>query len=46
MRIDPAKVGDARIFRPWGWTVALVVSEDLKNAMEEAGLTGTKFEEA
>ncbi|MBZ4419103.1 imm11 family protein [Myxococcus sp. RHSTA-1-4] len=46
MRIDPAKVGDARIFRPWGWTVALVVSEDLKDAMEEAGLTGTKFEEA
>ncbi len=46
MRIDPTKVGDARIFRPWGWTVALVVSEDLKVAMEEAGITGTKFEEA
>jgi hypothetical protein len=46
MRIDPAKVGDARIFRPWGWPVALVVSEDLKAAMEDAGITGTKFEEA
>jgi hypothetical protein len=46
MRIDPAKVGDARIFRPWGWSVALVVSEDLKAAMEDAGITGTKFEEA
>lgn len=43
MRIDPAKVGDARIFRPWGWTVALIVSEDLKQAMEQEGLTGTRF---
>jgi hypothetical protein len=45
MRIDPAKAGDARIFRPWGWTVALVVSEDLKQAMEAEGISGTKFEE-
>ncbi|WP_257457763.1 imm11 family protein [Archangium lipolyticum] len=45
MRIDPAKVGDARIFRPWGWTVALIVSEDLKEALEREGLTGTKFTE-
>ncbi|MCP3137155.1 hypothetical protein LXT23_07380 [Pyxidicoccus sp. QH1ED-7-1] len=45
MRIDPTKVGDARIFRPWGWSVALIVSEDLKQAMEDAAITGTKFEE-
>ena len=45
MRIDPRKAGDARIFRPWGWSVALVVSEDLKNAMDAEGITGTKFEE-
>lgn len=44
MRIDPAKVGDAHIFRPWGWNVALLVSEDLKDAMEAVGITGTKFE--
>ena len=43
MRIDPAKVGDARIFRPWGWEVALVVSEELKEAMTREGITGTKF---
>lgn len=43
MRIDPAKVGDAQIFRPWGWPVALVVSKDLKQAMEAEGITGTRF---
>jgi hypothetical protein len=45
LRIDPAKVGGARIFRPWGWTVALIVSEELKQAMEQEGLTGTRFVE-
>jgi hypothetical protein len=40
------KVGDARVFRPWGWRVALVVSEDIKEALEAAGLTGTRFVEA
>ena len=44
MRIDPTKVGDAQIFRPWGWNVALIVSEDLMDAMEAVGITGTKFE--
>ena len=43
LRIDPTKVGDTRIFRPWGWRVALVVSEDLKQALEQEGITGTKF---
>jgi hypothetical protein len=45
MRIDPAAPGDAKIFRPWGWTVALVVSEELKDAMGRVGATGAKFEE-
>jgi hypothetical protein len=45
MRIDPSKVGDARIFRPWGWRVALIISEDIKQAIESAGLTGTRFVE-
>ena len=45
MRIDPAKAGDARVFRPWGWRVALVISEELKLAIENAGLTGTRFVE-
>jgi hypothetical protein len=45
MRIDPSKVGDAKVFRPWGWTVALIVSEDVKDALERAGVTGVKFTE-
>lgn len=45
MRIDPAKVGDAKVFRPWGWPVVLVVSEDIKEALERAGITGVRFKE-
>jgi len=45
LRIDPEKVGDTRIFRTWGWSIALIVSEDLKRAIEEAGLTGVRFVE-
>ncbi len=46
LRVDPTKVGEARIFRPWGWRVALVVSEGLKQALEQEGITGTRFVEA
>ncbi|MFY2561714.1 imm11 family protein [Corallococcus terminator] len=45
MRIDPTKVGDAKVFRTWGWSIALIVSEDIKDAMERAGVTGAKFQE-
>jgi hypothetical protein len=45
MRIDPTKVGDAKVFRTWGWTIALIVSEDIKEALERAGVTGVKFKE-
>ena len=45
MRIDPTRVGEARIFRPWGWTMVLLVSEDVKEAMEREGLTGMRFTE-
>ncbi|WP_395812493.1 imm11 family protein [Archangium minus] len=45
MRIDPTKPGDARIFRPWGWTGALIISEDLKQALEREHITGTRFTE-
>lgn len=45
MRIDPAKVGDAKVFRTWGWTIALIVSEDIKEALERAGITGLSFRE-
>nr|WP_224240944.1 DUF1629 domain-containing protein [Hyalangium gracile] len=45
MRIDPSKVGDAKVFRPWGWMGALLVSEEIKEALERSGATGTKFKE-
>lgn len=45
MRIDPAKVGDAKVFHPWGWTVVVIVSEDIKEAFEREGITGVKFQE-
>jgi len=46
LKVDPAKVGTASIFRPWGWTVTLIVSERIKLAMERAGIVGAKFMEA
>jgi hypothetical protein len=45
LRIDKTKVGDAKVFRPEGWEVALIVSEDIKDALERRGATGTRFEE-
>lgn len=45
LRIDRAQVGDAKVFRPWGWHVALIVSEDIKNALEHTGATGLEFTE-
>jgi hypothetical protein len=45
MRIDSSKVGDAKVFRPWGWTVALIVSADIKDALERVGAVGVKFTE-
>lgn len=45
MRIDPTKVGDAKVFRSWGWDVVLIISEDIKQALERMGATGAKFTE-
>ncbi len=45
LRIDPSKVGDAQVFRTWGWWVALIVSEDIKDALERLGATGAEFQE-
>jgi len=45
MRIDKTKVGNAKVFRPEGWPVALIVSEEIKDALERMGATGTRFEE-
>lgn len=45
MRIDPRRVGNAQVFRPWGYEVVLIVSEDIKQALERVGATGTRFTE-
>jgi hypothetical protein len=45
LRIDKAKVGNAKVFRPDGWEVVLIVSEEIKSAMEGMGATGTRFQE-
>jgi hypothetical protein len=45
LRIDASKVGDAQVFRPWGWLVVLLVSEEVKEALERIGATGAKFKE-
>jgi hypothetical protein len=42
MRIDPGKVGGARVFRTWGWPV-LVVAAEVKQTMEREGLKGPRF---
>jgi hypothetical protein len=45
MRIDRAKVGVARVFRCEGWTVPLIVSGEIRDALDRTGATGTRFEE-
>ena len=45
LRIDKAKVGNAKVFRPEGWSTALIVSKEIKDAMEAMGATGTRFQE-
>lgn len=45
MRIDRAQVGSAQVFRPEGWTVSLIVSGEIHDALERMGATGTRFEE-
>ncbi|MDY7228405.1 imm11 family protein [Hyalangium rubrum] len=45
MRIDKAKAGSALVLRCEGWSSPLIVSEEIKNALEGMGATGTRFEE-
>jgi hypothetical protein len=46
LKVDPTKIGDAHIFRPWGWDVAIIVSDTLKQALEQESITGMKYVEA
>lgn len=45
LRVDPVKIGAANIFRPQGWTDALIISERFKVALEEDDITGPCFVE-
>jgi hypothetical protein len=45
LRIDKSKVVDERVFRLWGYHVALIVDAEIKEALERAGITGGRFEE-
>jgi hypothetical protein len=38
-------VGNAKVFRPDGWEVVRIVSEEIKSAMEAMGATGTRIQE-
>lgn len=44
LRIEPSQVGDRDIFRPWGWQLAIIVSERVKEALE-VGTSGARFTE-
>jgi hypothetical protein len=41
--LDITRAGDARLFRLWGWEMMVIVREDVKTAIEEAGITGGRF---
>jgi hypothetical protein len=45
MRIDKSKVGSAQVLRCEGWEGPLIVSGEIKDALEHMGATGTRFEE-
>ncbi|WP_164021521.1 imm11 family protein [Pyxidicoccus trucidator] len=45
LRIDKSLVGDVKVFRTWGWPIALIVPEDIKEALERTGATGMRFTE-
>jgi hypothetical protein len=45
MRIRVRPAGTAKVFRPWGWPFALIVTEEIKDALEKVGATGMRFME-
>ncbi|RYZ41626.1 MAG: hypothetical protein EOO71_11250 [Myxococcaceae bacterium] len=44
LRIDTSKVGDARVFRLWGWSPPIIVDEEIKAALEHVGIVGGEFD--
>lgn len=45
LRIDKSKVGDARVFRLWGYHIPIIVDGEIKEALERNGISGGKFDE-
>lgn len=45
LRIDKSKVGEARVFRLWGWYPPIIVEGELKAALELTGFAGGVFDE-
>jgi hypothetical protein len=45
VRIDPTKVGRPQVFRPWGWKMAFIVSENIQRELAFSGFTGMDFQE-
>lgn len=45
MRIDKTQAGSANVFRCEGWIGPLIVSGEIKGALDRMGATGTRFEE-
>jgi hypothetical protein len=45
LHVDKSRVGSAKVFRPEGWSGTLIVSEEIKEALERIGALGTKFQE-
>ncbi|WP_394003241.1 imm11 family protein [Luteimonas sp. WGS1318] len=42
--VDPKKIGDSHIFRVMGYIGAIVVSEEVRDRFERAGVVGAIFE--
>ncbi|MDC0711675.1 hypothetical protein POL68_24620 [Stigmatella sp. ncwal1] len=45
LRIDPVKVGSARVFRLWGYSLPIILDKAVKVALEQSGCAGAKFTE-
>lgn len=43
--LDPARIEDARIFRPAGWSIVMAVTDDVKLALEDAKVSGLRFKD-
>lgn len=43
--LDVTRIGRVPVFRLWGWEVMVVIRGDIKQAIEDAGITGCRFTE-